>query len=72
MVQALVVRSLKFLKSLPHCHTLRTSLGLIIPKILRGKSSLPSLSPPRCSDIVALLYKSWTWAVGQILVQNAP
>ena len=52
MVQALVV-----VKILPYCHTLRTSLGLIIFKILQGESSLFSLSPPRCGNIMALLYK---------------
>jgi len=50
MVQALV-------KILPHCQTLHTPLGLIISKMLRGKSSLSSLSPLCCVNIVALLYK---------------
>ena len=56
MVQALVVRSSKS-ASLPHCQTSHTPLGLIISKVLRGKSYLSSLSPPRCVNIVALLYK---------------
>ena len=38
-------------------HTLYTSLRLIISKILKAKSSLPSLSPLRYSSIVALFYK---------------
>jgi hypothetical protein len=39
------------------CHTLHTFLCLIISKISRGKSSLSSILPPRCGNIVALLYK---------------
>ena len=42
---------------LPHCQNLRTSLSLIISKMLRGKSPLSSLSPPPYGDIVALFYE---------------
>ena len=41
----------------PHCYILSISLRLIIPKILRAKSSLSSLSPLRYSNIIALFYK---------------
>ena len=36
----------------PYCHTLCTSLDLIVSKILQGKSSLPSLSPLYYSFII--------------------
>ena len=38
-------------------YTLYTSLRLIISKILKAKSSLPSLSPLRYSSIIALFYR---------------
>ena len=45
-----------FIAFLPYCHTLYTSLCLIISKIVQAKSPLSSLSPPYYGNIVALLY----------------
>ena len=46
-----------FVAILPYRYTLYISLRLIIPKILRVKSSLFSLLPLYCVDIIALCYK---------------
>ena len=55
MVQALM--RVESFKILPHYLNLRTSLSLIISKILRGKSPLFSPSPLRYGKTVALLHK---------------
>ena len=47
-----------FVTILPYYQNLRTSLRLIISKIVRAKSPLFSLLPLRYSDIIALLYKN--------------
>ena len=46
-----------FVAILPHCHTLCTSLCLIISKILQAKSPFSSLLPLYYSNIIALFYK---------------
>ena len=68
MVLALVVvHSFKILSQ--SSLTLHTSLGLIISKILRGKSPLSSLLHPCCGDIVALFYKKLDMGSLLVLIQ---